>query len=102
MDEISEYAKTFARHNANWHSDPRHRKYFLSAQEQWANDRLRNDGYLFLNDVYQMLGMKKTRSGQLLGWTRGEEIRFIVIEKPNGETTIDFSLPKDILDALDD
>ena len=41
---------------------------FLTNQQSHANDLLRANGYLFLNDVYEMLGFQKTRAGQQVGW----------------------------------
>lgn len=36
--------------------------------EAAANKRLKDEGYLFLNDVLDMLGMSKTIAGQVVGW----------------------------------
>ena len=51
--------------------------FFLKAREKEANIRLRSQGYLFLNDVYKMLGIKPTLAGQSVGWiydkTRAED-----------------------------
>jgi len=39
-----------------------------SAQKRWANDRLRAYGYLFLNEVYDALGLERSQVGQFVGW----------------------------------
>lgn len=41
---------------------------FLEAQQIWANRRLRDQGHLFLNEVYDMLMIPHTRDGNILGW----------------------------------
>lgn len=41
---------------------------FLRSVQQWANDKLKVQGYLFLNDVYDALGMARTKAGQIVGW----------------------------------
>lgn len=41
----------------------------------WANEKLRAQGYLFLNDLWEMLGMERTPEGQLVGWIYDEKKR---------------------------
>lgn len=57
---------------------------FLRSQQQLANDKLKADGYLFLSDIYDALGIKKTKMSQTVGW----------IYKPdgnkNGDNFVDF------------
>lgn len=36
--------------------------------QQRANEVLKEKGYLYLNEVYEMLGMYRTKTGQLVGW----------------------------------
>lgn len=42
--------------------------HFLNCQLSYANQILQLNGYLFLNDVYEMLGLPKTKAGQVVGW----------------------------------
>ena len=58
---------------------------FLKAQQQYANDLLRAKGRLFLNDVYDMLGIEKTKAGQIVGWVYDPE-------NPNGDNFVDFGI----------
>lgn len=74
--ELSDYAKFFDSTCSEFiFQDPQ--KYrpdwdrnisFLRLQEHIANVRLEREGYLFLNDVYDMLGIPKTQAGQVVGW----------------------------------
>ena len=41
---------------------------FLRAQQQYANDKLIAQGHLFLNEVYDMLGLPRTKAGAIVGW----------------------------------
>lgn len=51
---------------------------FLRTQQNWVNDLLRAAGYVFLNDVYHVLGMTKTAIGALVGWRYADgELSFI-------------------------
>ena len=58
---------------------------FLKLQQSYANKRLKEEGYLFLNDVYEMLGFLKTSAGQVVGWIYDEDI-------PNGDNFVDFGI----------
>jgi len=77
----SMYAVIFDESNRNWNPDWRYNSMFLRSQQDYANDRLRRDGFLFLNDVYQALGFERTAFGQLVGWVLG-----------NGDDLVDFGL----------
>lgn len=50
-------------------SDPVYNLMCLRQQQRYANDMLANRGHLFLNEVYDMLGLPRTMLGQLTGWT---------------------------------
>lgn len=81
----SDYAKFFQEGCLGWTKDPEHNLYFLKCTQAQANDRLKREGYLFLNDVYQMLGIDRTRAGQQVGWIYDEE-------NPIGDNFIDFGI----------
>lgn len=67
-DEISDYAKFFDEASPYWEKDPEFNLTFLKIQEKYANDLLKAQGYLFLNDVYKSLGLEPTKAGQVVGW----------------------------------
>lgn len=62
------YARIFDESNVNWDRNPSRNLTFLKAQQCYANDKLRSEGVVFLNDVYQMLGFPRTSEGQIVGW----------------------------------
>lgn len=68
LNEYSEFAKFFDCGNPFWQKSPEDNLWFLKQQERWANDKLQRDGYLFLNDVYEAIGIPKTKAGQVCGW----------------------------------
>ena len=47
---------------------------FLRSQEAYANEKLKAKGYLFLNEVYSMLGIQETKAGQMIGWVYDPEV----------------------------
>jgi hypothetical protein len=64
----SPYARFFDETSRNWTKTPEYNLMFLRAQQDWANDRLRAYGYLFLNEVYEALGLPRSQAGQIVGW----------------------------------
>jgi hypothetical protein len=81
----SDYARFFDEASPCWQNDPEYNLMFLKAQQQYANDLLRAKGRLFLNDVYEMLGIEKTKAGQIVGWVYDRE-------NPNGDNFVDFGI----------
>lgn len=63
-----DYARCFDETNPNFEKDAQLNHAFLRCQQQYANDKLIAQGYLFLNDVYELLGYEKTKPGQVVGW----------------------------------
>ena len=51
-------------HKPDWDANIR----FLNCTQAYAQQKLELQGYLFLNDVYEMLGIPKTKAGQVVGW----------------------------------
>ena len=64
----SEYARCFTDGCTGWTKDPEANLMFLRAQEKWANQRLQAVGHLFLNEVYEMLGIPHSSAGAVVGW----------------------------------
>lgn len=62
----------------NWSSDQNINMLFLQTIENWLNDRLKSRGHVFLNEVYDELGLRRTSQGAISGWLRssGNPIRF--------------------------
>lgn len=64
----SPYARFYDDGCTSWEKDPEANLFFLRAEQNLANDRLRARGYLFLNEVYERLGIPTTKAGQIVGW----------------------------------
>lgn len=50
-----------------------HNFFFLKSQQCTANDMLHARGHLFMNEVLDLLGMKRTPEGAVLGWIDKED-----------------------------
>lgn len=70
-EATSMYAVCFDETNRNFKKDWGYNQTFLAAQQTWANNKLRADGHIFLNDVYRMLGLPDTKAGAVTGWIDG-------------------------------
>lgn len=81
----SEYARFFDEGSSYWEKDSEYNLMFLRAQQNYANDKLKANGYLFLNDVYEMLDIPRTKAGQMVGWVYD-------LENPIGDNYVDFGI----------
>lgn len=68
---MSPYAALFCEGNRNWYPNSDSNWMFLNAQRNYLQNRLDSEGFLFLNDAYEALGLPKTRAGQVVGWIAG-------------------------------
>lgn len=66
--EDSDYVKYFTKGNPNWDRSPDLNMFFLNQQMRNATDRLKYNGELTLNEVYDMLGFERTEAGMVVGW----------------------------------
>lgn len=64
----SPYAKFFDETSTLWSKNPEYNLMTLMSQQKYANDRLRAHGFVFLNEVYESLGLPRTQMGQVVGW----------------------------------
>ena len=85
LDNISEYAKFFDEYCPGWRKDNEYNLMFLRRMQDNANEKLKAQGHLFLNEVYDMLGIPRTTAGQVVGW---------IYDKNNkkGDNYVDFGI----------
>lgn len=77
-DTKSPYEFDFNRNTSCcWDPDPTHVEMMLRREQQYFNDILNVRGYVFLNEVLDRLGMKRTTPGQILGWSLGRGDNYI-------------------------
>ena len=80
---VSMYARFFDEYCPNWEKDSEYNLMFLRAQQQYANDLLRSRGFIFLNEVYDLIGIPRTKVGQIVGWA---------YDNPKGDNYVDFGI----------
>lgn len=78
------YARFFDLHSSSWSKEPEYNMIFLKCQQNYANDLLNARGHIFLNEVYDMVGVPRSKAGAVVGWLRSK----------NGETDnfVDFGV----------
>lgn len=84
-NEYSSYARFFDDGCRGWCKDAEYNLMFLKQQQNYANDLLKLRGHLFLNEVYDMLGIPRTKAGQVVGWVYDEK-------NPFGDNFVDFGI----------
>ncbi len=72
-NSISKYARFFDEGSRDWVDDPELNLAFLLSQQNYANDKLHSRGHLFLNEVYDMLEIPRTKEGAVVGWVVSED-----------------------------
>jgi Family of unknown function (DUF6353) len=68
LDDPSIYARFFDPYSTSWNKEPEYNLIFLKCQQNYANDLLRSRGHIFLNEVYDMLGIPRSKAGAVVGW----------------------------------
>lgn len=81
----SDYARFYDCTCKGWQKSPEDNLKFLKGVQAFANQKLKDEKVLFLNDVYDMLGIERTQAGQIVGWTYNEK-------HPNGDNYVDFGI----------
>ena len=67
------YSVVWCEGNTGWTRNAELNKVFLIQTQNAANDKLRLNGILTLNEVYEMLGVPRTAYGQIAGWVYTED-----------------------------
>ena len=86
-EELSPYARCFDEFNSRvWNRSNILNREFIEGVESRMTDRLRSspEGVLFLNEVYEALGMERTAIGAIAGWSMNK-----------GDNYVSFSRGKD-------
>lgn len=86
LDNISEYARFFDASSDNFAKDPEYNMMFLRRQQDYANEMLKARGHLFLNEVYDLLDIPRSKAGQVVGWVYDKN------GNTKGDNYVDFGL----------
>ena len=84
--DVNGYARFFDESCEAYETNMDYNLMYLRSQQALANDKLKADGYLFLSDVYEQLGIKRTKMSQTVGWIYKPE------GNDNGDNFVDFGI----------
>lgn len=87
------YARWFDRNSPSWEPIPESNVFFLRMQQNHWNERLHTKGHVFLNEVYDGLGIERSAEGQFVGWVHDEGdnyISFGIFDNPEMDRLRDF------------
>lgn len=85
-DQPSLYARFFDETCDDWKRNPEYNRAFLHCQQSYFNDMLRARGHVFLNEVYDALGIPRSQAGAVVGWLLDKE----------GDNYVDFGIFDDL------
>lgn len=85
VNPASMYGRFFDYRSLRWFKDPITNRRTLRVIQDHANDILKARGYIFLNEVYDLLDIPKTPIGQVVGWTYNKG-------NPLGDNYVDFDV----------
>lgn len=108
----SMYARFFDESSSSWQKNPELNRIFVQAQQNYANHLLHARGHVFLNEVYDMLGLARSKAGAIVGWAVSDHgdnyIDFGMFEAANADfvngwersVLLDFNVDGNILDLI--
>lgn len=82
-DGASIYARFFDPTNQHWSPEGDYNVMFLRQTMKFMSQKLASRGHLFLNEVYDALGMPRTKAGAVVGW---------LYETPGFDSYVDFGI----------
>lgn len=78
----SQYARFFDETCSQWSKTPEYNLTYLVTQQNYANNKLQSRGHIFLNEVYDMIGIPRTQAGAVVGWVLSDK----------GDNFVDFGI----------
>jgi len=70
IEGYSKNAKFFDAASQHWQKSPEYNLLFLRERQEYANHLLQTRGHIFLNEVYDMLDIPRTKEGAVEGWIK--------------------------------
>ena len=104
---ISKYGKIFDKNSPLWSEDQESNDLYLRSTQMYFTDLLKVRGYVFLRDVYEMLGIPITKTSIFVGWHVKSDIsdRYVDFGATllnDGTYQLDFNVDGDITKYFED
>ena len=107
MKPLSNYAVKYDNRCVGWTENKDYNRMFITYQQRYFNDLLRNRGYVFLRDVYESLGIPITKDSCVIGWIFEENnqygdnfVEFDIRDSDGSNFIIDFNIDGDIIHRI--
>jgi len=71
--DASDYVALFDEYSMQWRNEAQMNMYFLKSQQAYLNNLLIARGHVFLNEVWDCLGIPRTKAGAIVGWVKNEQ-----------------------------
>jgi hypothetical protein len=84
--DVSVYGRFFDESSTSWSREPGYNQIFLRCQQQYMNDLLNARGHVFLNEVFDALGLSRTSAGAVVGWVKPDSCQ------EDGDGYVDFGI----------
>lgn len=78
------YARFFDEYSQSWKPNPDYNRAFLASQQAYWNNMLQMRGHVFLNEVYDALGLERSKAGAVVGW--------VMTKDRQGDNFVDFGI----------
>lgn len=111
-NKFSPYARIFDEQSSEFQKDPELNRLFIQCQQNYFTQKLQAYGHVFLNEVYDALGLERSKQGAIVGWIIGDDgdnfVDFGLFSNPNPEfingveprTILDFNVDGVIFDKI--
>lgn len=108
----SAYARFFDEASIYWEKNAELNRLYVQCQQNYANNLLHSRGHVFLNEVYDALGLERSTAGQVVGWVLNDEgdnyVDFGIFEAANSafvngyerSVLLDFNVDGPIFDKI--
>ena len=104
---MTEITATFDSRSISFGEEGDLNRLYLRMQQIYANDILRARGHIFLNEIYDLLGLPRTRLGQIEGWWWVPTEEYDQVDfgcwhtEEDGPVELKFNTNGNILDSLE-
>lgn len=78
------YSRFFDESSTQWSKTSEYNMMFLHAQQEYFNNVLKARGHVFLNEIYDALGLERSNAGAVVGW--------VIRNDGCGDNRIDFGV----------
>lgn len=96
------FSRVFDQNSSQWQKETELNHMYIKSQEIYANHLLNARGHVFLNEMYDVLGLPRSKEGAIVGWVlNGENSNNYIsfgLDAPVNARFVDYMEPEALLD----